>query len=176
MVGEAPGRLGADLYGIPFSGDRSGVLLQKMLREVGLSQSGPTAVIPRLNRVYLTNLVRCNPRTVDGNNRAPTKEEMGNCANFLWREIQLLKPKVIATLGRHTTEVIVGQHVSSFQYTKPIHDKGFLVFPLHHPGYIIRGGGVQRLSEKKYKKEFWKLKNLIDGLRTLPRTTPYLEI
>ncbi len=147
----------------------------KMLREVGLSESGPSTVIPRLNKVYLTNLVRCNPRTTRGNNRAPTRQEVENCASFLWREIQLLKPKVIATLGRHTTEVIIGRHIRRFRYAKAIPDKGFLIFPLHHPGYIIRGGGARRLGEKAYKKEFSKLKNLIDGCESPPSTTSHLE-
>lgn len=168
LVGEAPGRFGADVYGIPFSGDRSGTLLQKMLRTVGFSESDPSAVIPKLNNVYLTNLVRCNPRSTKGNNRAPTKEEVSNCSDFLWREIHLLRPKVIATLGRHTTEVVVGRHINEFRYARPMQENGFVIFPLHHPGFVIRGGGTQRLGEVLYQREFWMLKSLTDELGTLP--------
>jgi uracil-DNA glycosylase len=175
LIGEAPGRFGADLYGIPFSGDRSGLLLQKMLRLTGFSESDGE-VIPRLKRAYLTNVVRCNPRTLEGNNRAPTPEEVINCSSFLRRELIALRPRVVATLGRRTTEAVLGQRMKSLRYAQLIHYGNLLVFPLHHPGFVIRGGGAEKLTEERYKREFLRLKNLVDGFESLPNRVAPLEV
>ena len=63
FVGLAPGRFGGDRTGIPFSGDRSGKLLRRMIRRAGI------------RRVFITNVVRCNPRDEAGRNRDPTRQE-----------------------------------------------------------------------------------------------------
>lgn len=163
FVGEAPGRLGADMYGIPFTGDRSGILLQKMLSEVGLSSGSGGSVIPALKNSYITNIVRCNPRSNSGTNRAPSREEVSNCAGYLQTELELLKPKVVATLGRNATQTMVGRICTDIEYAKPISHPRFMVFPLHHPAFIVRGGGKQRLNEEEYREEFFKLKSFLDS-------------
>ena len=71
FVGLAPGRLGGDRTGIPFSGDRSGELLRRMIGAAGMG------------RVFITNLVRCNPRDARGRNRDPTAGEIANCRSHL---------------------------------------------------------------------------------------------
>src|SRR5579872_2055136 len=75
FVGIAPGRFGGDLTGIPFSGDRSGMLLRKMIARTGLE------------KVFITNLVRCNPRDAHGRNRDPRADEIANCRQHLEAEI-----------------------------------------------------------------------------------------
>src|ERR1700687_3826516 len=67
FVGLAPGRLGGDRTGIPFSGDRSGELLRRMILRVNLPG------------VFITNVVRCNPRDARGRNRDPKAREIANC-------------------------------------------------------------------------------------------------
>src|SRR5580704_14660136 len=67
FVGIAPGRFGGDLTGIPFSGDRSGILLRRMLVRVSIEY------------FFITNLVRSNPRDELGRNRVPLALEIGNC-------------------------------------------------------------------------------------------------
>jgi uracil DNA glycosylase superfamily protein len=74
LVGEAPGRFGADRTGVPFSGDRSGAFLRELIAELGLDAD---------RDVYITNVVKCNPRDERGNNRAPSPEEIA--AARTWR-------------------------------------------------------------------------------------------
>lgn len=96
VVGEAPGYLGADRTGIPFTGDRSGRRVQALLIRLGLSQeSDPAVEQPRLCGVYLSNVVRCNPP----GNRNPTPAERANCAPWLHAELSALRPPVLATFG-----------------------------------------------------------------------------
>jgi hypothetical protein len=78
FVGLAPGRLGGDRTGIPFSGDRSGQLLRQMIARSGLE------------RVFITNLVRCNPRDAEGRNRDPTPDEILSAEDISGRNWRLL--------------------------------------------------------------------------------------
>jgi uracil-DNA glycosylase family 4 len=102
FVGEAPGRKGADLTGVPFTRDRSGVRLQQALIELGLSdEHDPRSPQPRL-RCFITNVVRCNPPA----NRTPRQHEIENCLPYLWQEIDLLRPDVIVPIGNVATRAI----------------------------------------------------------------------
>lgn len=94
FIGEAPGRLGADITGVPFTRDRSGKLLQKMLRTIGMNLDNIESDNPNLIDAYITNIVRCNPRGERDTNRSPTSEEISNCSNFLEKEIHILETKV----------------------------------------------------------------------------------
>jgi uracil-DNA glycosylase family 4 len=89
LVGEAPGRLGAQRSGIPFVGDQAGRRLDELLRAVGWSREG----------LFLTNAVLCNPRDSQGNNRAPRSAELANCRQFLAETISLVNPVVVIALG-----------------------------------------------------------------------------
>lgn len=96
LVGEAPGYLGADRTGVPFSGDRSGRRVHALLIRLGLSEeSDPSSEAPRLRGVYLSNVVRCNPP----GNRNPTPVEVANCAPYLAAELAVIQPRIVATLG-----------------------------------------------------------------------------
>src|ERR1051326_8210327 len=81
FVGEAPGRLGADRTGVPFSGDRSGRFLRELINELGLDAE---------REVFITNVVKCNPRDERGNNRTPTAREVAACSAHLDAELRLL--------------------------------------------------------------------------------------
>jgi len=96
VVGEAPGYLGADRTGVPFTGDRSGRRVQALLIALGLSEeTDPAVETPRLRGVFLTNVVRCNPPR----NRNPVPAEVANCTSYLQMELDSIRPKVVATLG-----------------------------------------------------------------------------
>ena len=106
IVGEAPGYLGADRTGVPFTGDRSGRRVQKLLIALGMSEeTDPAVETPRLRGVWLTNVVRCNPP----GNRNPTPAEVANCAPFLRAEMEAIKPKVVATLGNFAARWAFGE-------------------------------------------------------------------
>jgi uracil-DNA glycosylase family 4 len=90
LVGEAPGRLGAERSGVPFGGDMSGRRLDRLLAAAGWERGG----------LFITNAVLCNPRDARGRNRAPTAGELGNCREHLARTLELVRPRLVVALGR----------------------------------------------------------------------------
>jgi uracil-DNA glycosylase len=89
FVGEAPGRQGGDRTRVPFSGDQSGRNFERFIASIGLARE----------RIFITNAVLCNPRRTSGANRPPTRKEIVNCSDFLRRQIEIIDPAVIVTLG-----------------------------------------------------------------------------
>lgn len=89
FIGEAPGRQGGDRTRIPFSGDQSGRNFARFLSSIKLTRAS----------VFITNAVLCNPRKPSGANRKPTQTEVANCSDFLRRQIEMIDPRVVVTLG-----------------------------------------------------------------------------
>ncbi|MGI9104909.1 MAG: uracil-DNA glycosylase [Pyrinomonadaceae bacterium] len=89
FIGEAPGRQGGDRTRVPFSGDQSGHNFARFLASIKLARS----------EIFITNSVLCNPRKESGANRKPAIGESLNCADFLRRQIELVSPQVVVTLG-----------------------------------------------------------------------------
>jgi DNA polymerase len=112
VVGEPPDEL-QERLGQPFAGE-SGQLLDKMLRAVG-AQRFPAAAgaadvqalasAPASARAYLTNVLKCRPARV----RAPVASELAACAGYLRREIALVQPKVIVTMGRFAMQLLLSE-------------------------------------------------------------------
>jgi uracil-DNA glycosylase family 4 len=90
FVAEAPGRLGADITGIPLYGDRTGGRFEELLKAMKWSRSS----------VFVTNAVLCNPRDLDGNNDKPLPTELDNCCGFLKRTLVVVDPTLVIALGR----------------------------------------------------------------------------
>lgn len=162
LIGEAPGRLGADVTGVPFTRDRSGVFLQKMLGKIGLNKSEPENELPVLRDVYITNIVKCNPQGSTGVNRSPKKEEIQECKKHLVNEIKIIKPRIIVTLGLPASKVLLGDDFHGRNFGKIVKLKEFHVLPLWHPAFVIRGGGRQKMNEQKYTKYFSKIKKFLN--------------
>jgi uracil-DNA glycosylase len=141
FIGLAPGRLGGDRTGIPFDGDRSGELLRRMIKHA------------RLRGVFITNVVRCNPRDARGRNRDPDAEEIANCRNYLREELALVQPRIVACLGRVAWETLAGREYQ-FEPRRPIivEAKGMRLLPMYHPAYIIRGAYAERLYRRDYMR------------------------
>ena len=89
FIAEAPGRQGADRTRRPFYGDKSGDNFQTLLDSISLSR----------DEIFITNSVMCSPRTATDANRKPSRMEIRNCSGYLQRQIALLLPMVVATLG-----------------------------------------------------------------------------
>jgi DNA polymerase len=151
ILGEAPGRLGADKTGVPFTQDRSGRLLENMMRMIGLS--------PQRN-VYISNIVKCNPRTESGKNRRPSMKEIENCKEYLVAELNTVRPQVILPLGELASKQVLGVgqrfceivgHVKTDSFNRPI-------LPLYHPSYVIRGS----YSIHCYRQDFQRLGRLLN--------------
>lgn len=96
FIGEAPGRKGADRTRVPFSGDQSGVNLDRFLDSIQLTR----------DQIFITSAALCNPRSESGANRKPTQKEIANCSTFLRRTIELVDPKLIVTLGSVALEAL----------------------------------------------------------------------
>jgi uracil-DNA glycosylase len=150
FVGIAPGRLGGDRTGIPFSGDRSGRLLRRMIEGSGLE------------RVFITNLVRCNPRDAAGRNRDPTVDEIAQCREHLRAEFSIARPRIVACLGRMAWRELAGR-ATPFTPTsgRPIKADGLLLFPMYHPAFVNRGAYPLR----SYTRDFARLSRLCTSAR-----------
>lgn len=89
FLGEAPGRQGGDRTRVPFSGDQSGRNFSRFMASINLTRE----------EIFISNAVLCNPRQESGANRKPTAAEVSNCSGFLRRQIEVVDPPVIVTLG-----------------------------------------------------------------------------
>lgn len=156
FVGLAPGRLGADNTGIPFTKDSSGKLFQLALSSSGISME-PNGLVQNedIIKAYVTNLVKCNPKDSKGNNRYPSQMEIDNCKYYLNMEMNSIHFDVIVPLGKLATENILNQKCSKFSsiHNKPIKLNEFYCIPFIHPSYVARGA----YPKDKYIDDFRSL-------------------
>ena len=89
LVGEAPGRLGAERTLVPFAGDESGRRLDTLIQAAGWKR----------NELFITNAVLCNPQLANGNNRPPSNAEISACSEWLARQITIVNPTLVVALG-----------------------------------------------------------------------------
>ncbi len=131
IVGEAPGYW-EDLQGRPFVG-RAGKLLEKLLAEIGLSRKD----------VYITNVVKCRPP----NNRTPYEDEIKACLPWLELQIELLKPRIILTLGAVSGKTLFEKFNLEWKGMRQENAKHYLVSTLfgsfhliaaYHPAAVLR--------------------------------------
>ncbi|NJE85324.1 uracil-DNA glycosylase [Thermococcus sp. CX2] len=150
FVGEAPGYW-EDQKGLPFVG-RAGKVLDELLAEIGLKRED----------VYITNIVKCRPP----DNRDPTEEEIKACSPYLDRQIDIIKPKVIVPLGRHSMRYILEKFGFDTEPISKIHGKTFeahtlfgkiVIMPMYHPAVALYRPALR----EELRRDFHKLKTLI---------------
>jgi uracil-DNA glycosylase family 4 len=129
FVGEAPGA-DEDVQGVPFVG-RAGQLLTKIIEAIGMKRED----------VYIANVIKCRPPQ----NRNPEPDEVDTCEPFLFRQIDIIKPKVIVALGKFgaqtllkTLEPISKLRGRVFEY------RGSKLIPTFHPAYLLRNPSSKR--------------------------------
>lgn len=127
FIAEAPGRMGADRTRRPFFGDKSGENFQRLLDSIGLDRE----------EIFITNSVMCSPRTATGANRRPTAAEIRNCGDQLTELIDLLQPRIIATLGSvalGALKNICGHDLTLREHAgAALEWNGRVLVPLYHP-------------------------------------------
>lgn len=129
FVGEGPGEE-EDRQGRPFVG-RSGKLLDKLIIMMGLARS----------QVYIANIVKVRPP----NNRVPTYEEAMICLPYLKRQIDIIKPKVIVSLGATATKYLLGDMKLAITKIRGnfYNYENTLLLPTYHPSYLLRSYSVK---------------------------------
>ncbi|MGV6818254.1 MAG: uracil-DNA glycosylase [Thiotrichales bacterium] len=130
IIGEAPGEQ-EDLQGVPFVG-RAGVLLNNMLRAIGLERE----------RVYIANVIKCRPP----GNRDPHADEINACLLYLHRQVELLQPRMILVVGRVAAQTLLETSDPVGRLRDEVHHYPGSQIPLvvtYHPAYLLR-----RPSEK----------------------------
>jgi uracil-DNA glycosylase family 4 len=106
IVGLAPGRLGAERTGVPFSGDRSGAMLDTLLARVPLRRAD----------VFITNAVLCNPQDATGRNAPPTTAELRRCRDHLAATLAAVDPSLVIALGRTAFAAVLATAPSSLSF------------------------------------------------------------
>jgi uracil-DNA glycosylase family 4 len=126
FVGEAPG-FHEDKQGLPFVG-QAGKLLEKLLAQIGMERSD----------VYIANVLKCRPP----GNRNPQPDEIEACESHLFRQIELIEPVVVATLGNFATKLLSGRplgitRVHGQEQETTIGGRSVLLYPLYHPAAAL---------------------------------------
>ncbi len=151
FVGEGPG-FDEDRLGIPFIG-RAGQLLTKIIESIKLTRE----------EVYISNIVKCHPMKdpthpeMRGNDRPPTQDEVAQCLPILFKQIGIIEPKIICTLGSPATKALlnltegIGKLRGKFYDFYPPYGKfgePIKVIPTYHPAYLLR--------DPTRKREVWE--------------------
>ena len=142
FVGEAPGGK-EDEQGVPFVG-AAGKLLSKLLEGVGLSRES----------VFIANVLKCRPPQ----NRDPLPQEIERCEPWLWRQIELIEPIVVITLGRYATGLLRGEmvplnSVRGKPEVRVIGTRAVRLFPVLHPAAALyRRDPNLRLLEEDFAR------------------------
>lgn len=143
FVGEAPG-FNEDQKGEPFVG-AAGKLLNDLLASAGLSR----------DHIYIANVIKCRPPS----NRDPEQDEVETCKPFLLQQIQLIRPKLVCTLGNWATQTLLERKVGITKVkAQAFYLKDFVLFPLLHPAAALHQGNLL----PTLKEDFKKLKEFLD--------------
>jgi uracil-DNA glycosylase family 4 len=126
FVGEAPG-FHEDKQGVPFVG-AAGKLLDQLLADIGLTRDD----------VYVVNVLKCRPP----GNRDPLPDEIEACEGHLWRQIELIQPRVVATLGNFATKLLSGKptgitRVHGQEQEVTLGGRRVLLYPIFHPAAAL---------------------------------------
>jgi DNA polymerase len=148
LIGEAPGA-DEDAQGEPFVG-RAGQLLNKILDAIHLKRE----------EVYICNILKCRPP----NNREPAHEEVEKCEPYLWKQLELIKPKIILCLGRVSAQVLLKTTDTLTKLRENVHDyRGIPLLVTYHPAALLRNPNWKRPAWEDVQK----LRKMYDELKAI---------
>jgi DNA polymerase len=141
FVGEAPG-FHEDKQGLPFVG-QAGKLLERLLAGIGLSR----------REVYIANVLMCRPP----GNRDPQPDEIEACEAHLFRKIELIEPRVVATLGNFATKLLSGRplgitRVHGQEQETTLGGRKVLLYPLYHPAAALYTPAMLKVLESDFAR------------------------
>jgi len=137
LIGEAPGA-DEDAQGEPFVG-RAGQLLNKILEAIGFQR----------NEVYICNILKCRPP----GNREPATDEVALCEPYLWKQLDLIKPKVILCLGRVAAKALLKTNEALGAMREHLYDyRGAKVVVTYHPAALLRNPHWKRPAWEDVQK------------------------
>ncbi len=144
FVGEAPGR-DEDIQGIPFVG-RAGQKLTQIIEAIGLARDD----------VYIANVIKCRPPE----NRNPEPDEVDACEQFLFRQVDVIKPKVIVALGTFAARSLLKTDAPISRLRGRVYDyRGAKLVPTFHPAFLLRNPSCRREVWEDMKK----VRSLLNG-------------
>ncbi len=159
FVGEAPGK-NEDLQGLPFVG-QAGKLLDELLGSIGYDRS----------EVFIANVLKCRPP----GNRDPRIEEINTCKDYLMEQIKIIDPKIICTMGRFSTQLLLDTNKGISGLRGKIFRIGNrIIMPINHPAAALYTPSKMGIL----KEDFQKIKRLIDSDGEIPDSgegVSYLE-
>ena len=162
FVGEAPG-FHEDKQGLPFVG-QAGKLLEQLLAQIGLVRSD----------VYIANVLKCRPP----GNRDPQPDEIEACESHLFRQIELIQPTVVATLGNFATKLLSGRQlgitkVHGQEQETTLGGRKVVLYPLYHPAAALYTPTMLKILEA----DFARLPELLGrSLEPIPPAEPELTL
>jgi uracil-DNA glycosylase len=141
FVGEAPG-FHEDQQGIPFVG-QAGKLLDRLLEGIGLTRQD----------VWVANVLKCRPP----GNRDPQPDEIEQCEPYLFRQIELIRPKVVATLGNFATKLLSGKQtgitrVHGVEQETTVGGSRVLLYPIYHPAAALYTPAMLKVLEDDFRR------------------------
>ena len=141
FVGEAPG-FHEDQQGVPFVG-QAGKLLDKLLGGIGLTRAD----------VFVANVLKCRPP----GNRDPLPEEIAACEPHLFRQIELIQPTLVATLGNFATKLLSGKpagitKVHGYEQEVTLGSRTVLLYPLFHPAAALYTPSMLKILEEDFAR------------------------
>jgi uracil-DNA glycosylase len=141
FVGEAPG-FHEDQQGLPFVG-QAGKLLDTLLAGIGLTRAD----------VYIANVLKCRPP----GNRDPAPDEIESCESHLFRQIELIEPAVVATLGNFATKLLSGKQtgitrVHGQEQQTHLGGRQVLLYPLYHPAAALYTPAMLKVLQEDFKR------------------------
>jgi uracil-DNA glycosylase family 4 len=136
FIGEAPGK-NEDEQGLPFVG-AAGRFLNEMLVTIGLERKD----------IYITNIVKYRPP----NNRDPSNEEKQAFLPYLRSQLEVIKPKLVVTLGRHSMDSLLPGLQISKVHGQPKRYNGQVYLPLFHPAAALYNGGMRATLLEDFAK------------------------
>jgi uracil-DNA glycosylase family 4 len=157
LVGEAPG-FHEDQGGKPFAG-QAGELLERLLAAIGLGRGD----------VYLANVLKCRPPQ----NRDPLEAEIAACEPHLFRQVELIRPRVVATLGNFATKLLSGRpsgitKVHGQEHEVALAGATVLLYPLYHPAAALYTPSMLRALED----DFARIPTLLGHVASVSRPMP----